>query len=319
MLISPKIISMKRHLLLVFLFAFACQLPAIAQKKVLDPQQLLRDIEVLSADSMAGRLSGTEGSKMAQDYIISRFEQIGLEVYNNSYRHTFRLESKRLVVEEAVNLIGYIPGKTDKAIVITAHYDHVGVRDGEIYNGADDNASGVGALLAAAAYFKKNKPYYTLIFAALDGEELGLQGANAFLENPPLALDLIQLNVNMDMLSINQQGELYASGTYHYPALTPYLQQVAARPQARLLLGHDRPEQGQNDWTKQSDHFQFHKRRIPFVYFGVEDHPHYHKPSDVYENINPVFYPDAAALVIDFIQILNKKRPDLRSDSLQIK
>jgi Zn-dependent M28 family amino/carboxypeptidase len=266
---------------------------------------------------MAGRLSGTAGNRMAQDYIISRFEQIGLQTYNNSYRHTFRLESRKLVVEEAVNLIGYIPGKTDKAIVVSAHYDHVGVRDGEIYNGADDNASGVGALLAAATYFKKNKPYYTLIFAALDGEELGLQGADAFLENPPLALDLIQLNVNMDMLSMNQRGELYASGTYHYPALTPYLQQVTARPQARLLLGHDRPEQGQNDWTKQSDHFQFHKRQIPFVYFGVEDHPHYHKPSDVYANINPVFYPDAAALVIDFIQILNKNRPDLRSASLK--
>lgn len=310
---------MKRHLFLVILVAFACQLSAVAQKKVLDPQQLLKDIQVLSADSMAGRLSGTEGNRMAQDYITNRFRQIGLQAYNNSYRHTFRLESKKVVVEEAVNLIGYIPGKTDKAIVITAHYDHVGTHDGEIYNGADDNASGVGALLAAAAYFKKHKPYYTLIFAALDGEELGLQGANAFLENPPVPLNLIQLNVNMDMLSLNQQGELYASGTYHYPSLVPYLQKVTARPQARLLLGHDRPEQGQNDWTKQSDHFQFHKRRIPFVYFGVEDHPHYHKPSDDYGNINPVFYPDAAALVIDFIQILNKERPDFKSASTKTK
>ncbi|EJF09015.1 M28 family peptidase [Pontibacter sp. BAB1700] len=304
---------MKRRLTLAFVLMCALQLTAVAQKQVLDPQLLLRDVQILSADSMAGRLSGTEGNRMAQDYIEKRFNEIGLQPYNNSYRHTFRLEGRGIVVEEAVNLIGFIPGKTDKAIVLTAHYDHVGERKGEIYNGADDNASGVGALLAAAAYFKTNKPYYTLIFAALDGEELGLQGANAFLENPPLALDLIQLNVNMDMLSLNQQGELYASGAYHYPVLLPLLQQVKARPQARLLTGHDRPEQGQNDWTRQSDHYQFHKRQIPFIYFGVEDHPHYHKPTDDFENINSTFYPDAAALVIDFVQLLNKKRPALRT------
>lgn len=304
---------MKRCLSFVFLLICTLQLSALAQKAVLDPEVLLRDVKVLSADSMAGRLSGTEGNRMAQEYIEKRFSEIGLQAYNNSYRHTFRLEGRGIVVEEAVNLIGFIPGKTDKTIVLTAHYDHVGVRKDEIYNGADDNASGVGALLAAATYFKKNKPYYTLVFAALDGEELGLQGANAFLENPPLALDLIQLNVNMDMLSLNDKGELYASGAYHYPVLLTLLQQIKPRPQARLLTGHDRPKQGKDDWTRQSDHYQFHKRQIPFIYFGVEDHLHYHKPTDVYENINPTFYPDAAALVIDFVQLLNKKRPALRA------
>ncbi|MHC2992893.1 peptidase M20 [Pontibacter sp. HJ8] len=301
---------MERKLALALVFSLLLVLPGLAQRRVLDARQLLRDVEVLSADSMEGRLSGSKGNKMAQQYITSRFQEIGLQPYHNSYRHTFRLESKQVTVEEAVNLIGYIPGKSAKAIVLTAHYDHVGVRKGETYNGADDNASGVAALFAAAAYFKKNKPYHTLIFAALDGEELGLRGAEAFLENPPLPLEQILLNVNMDMLSINQKGELYASGTYHYPALAPYLEQVAPRPQAKLLLGHDRPEQGENDWTRQSDHYQFYKRQIPFVYFGVEDHPYYHKPSDDFSNINSTFYPDAAALVIDFVLNLDKKHPD---------
>ncbi|WP_018478570.1 M20/M25/M40 family metallo-hydrolase [Pontibacter roseus] len=300
---------MNRTLALVIAFSSTCLFTGYAQRRVLDAQQLLRDVKVLSADSLEGRLSGSQGNRMAQDYITSRFQEIGLKPYQNNLRHTFRLEGRGITVEEAVNLIGYIPGKSDKAIVITAHYDHVGVRKGEIYNGADDNASGVAALLAAAAHFKKHKPYHTLVFVALDGEELGLQGANAFLENPPVPLPNILLNLNMDMLSINQKGELYASGSYHYPALIPYLEQVAARPQAKLLLGHDRPEQGENDWTRQSDHYQFHKRNIPFIYFGVEDHPHYHKPSDDYVNIHTTFYPDAAALVIDFLSILDKKRP----------
>ncbi|WP_439883396.1 M28 family peptidase [Pontibacter sp. MBLB2868] len=274
-----------------------------AQGQSVGNAQLLTDIKVLSADSLEGRLSGTKGNEMAQEYIIQRFKTIGLQPYNANYKQHFRLQNKGVVVEQATNLIGYIPGKSGKAIVITAHYDHVGRRNGEIYNGADDNASGVGALLAAASYFKENPPVHTLIFVALDGEELGLQGADAFLKQPPVPLEQIALNVNMDMLSINDKGELFASGTYHYPQLKAYLLTVKARPNARLILGHDKPEQGHDDWTNQSDHYQFHKRKIPFVYFGVEDHPHYHKPSDDFENINQAFYPDAAALVLDFVKI----------------
>ncbi|WP_276497303.1 M28 family peptidase [Pontibacter litorisediminis] len=294
---------MKKSLALALVLA--TPFVTLAQQSKPDAALLLRDVKVLSADSMQGRLSGTDGSHMAQEYILKRFEQLGLKPFNGSYKQHFSINSKRAQVEKATNLVGYIPGKSDKTIVVTAHYDHVGQRDGDIYNGADDNASGVGALLAAAAHFTKHPPKHTLVFAALDGEELGLQGAKAFLDNPPLPLQHILLNVNMDMLSINQRGELYASGTYHYPQLKPYLQKVKPRKNARLLLGHDRPEEGQNDWTRQSDHYRFHERGIPYVYFGVEDHPHYHKPTDDYKNINHTFYPDAAALVIDFLELMD--------------
>lgn len=294
---------MKKTLVLAFILA--APVLGLAQKSKPNAALLLRDVKVLSADSMQGRLSGTEGNLMAQEYILKRFEEVGLQPFNGSYKQHFQINTKRAQVEQATNLIGYIPGKSDKVIVVTAHYDHVGQRDGEIYNGADDNASGVGALLAAAAHFSKHPPKHTIIFAALDGEELGLSGAKAFLEQPPVPLQHILLNVNMDMLGINQKGELYASGTYHYPQLMPYLQRVKPRSKARIMLGHDRPEQGKDDWTGQSDHFRFHERGIPYVYFGVEDHPHYHKPSDDYENINHTFYPDAAALVLDFLELID--------------
>lgn len=300
--------------ILVFSLLVVMPLLGMAQRPKLNKVQLLKDVEVLSADSLEGRQSGSKGNKMAQEYILKRFRDIGLKPFGQDYRQHFRIGTKRLVVEQATNLIGYIPGKSDKAIVITAHYDHVGQRDGQIYNGADDNASGVGVLLAAAEYFKQNKPKHTLIFAALDGEELGLQGANAFLENPPVPLQNILLNVNMDMLSINDKGELYASGAYHNPQLKTYLEQVKPLPHAKLVLGHDLPDQGHNDWTSQSDHYQFYKRGIPFVYFGVEDHPHYHRPTDDYVQVNKAFYPDAAALVLDFIQ-----RIDARADKLEVK
>lgn len=291
--------------ILAFSLLLAMPFLGVSQRLMLNKEQLLRDVEVLSADSLEGRQSGSAGNKMAQAYILHRFHGIGLQPFGEDFRQHFRINSKKLAVEQATNLVGYIPGSSDKAIVITAHYDHVGQRDGHIYNGADDNASGVGALLAAAAYFAKHKPKHTLIFAALDGEELGLQGASAFLENPPVPLQHILLNVNMDMLSINDKGELYASGAYHNPQIKPYLEQVKPLPKARLVLGHDRPEQGHDDWTAQSDHYPFYKRGIPFVYFGVEDHPHYHQPTDDYVQVNKDFYPDAAALVLDFIQLMD--------------
>ncbi|WP_161890798.1 M28 family peptidase [Pontibacter russatus] len=291
---------MKKILTLCLLLALP--LLGMAQRPTLDREQLLKDVEVLSADAMQGRQSGSEGSKKAQAYLLKRFRQVGLKPFGESYKQHFRIESKRLTVEQATNLVGYIPGSSEKAIVVTAHYDHVGQRDGQIYNGADDNASGVSALLAAAAYFAQHKPTHTLIFAALDGEELGLQGAKAFLENPPVPLQHILLNVNMDMLSINDKGELYASGAHHNPQLKPYLGQVKPLPHAKLVLGHDLPEQGHDDWTAQSDHYPFHRRGIPYIYFGVEDHPHYHQPTDDYAQVNKTFYPDAAALVLDFIQ-----------------
>ncbi len=292
---------------LAVLLLAALPFTAMAQQSTLQPTQLLEDVRVLSGDAMQGRLSGSKGNKLAQDYIRKRFQQIGLKPYKKGYRHHFNIRQKEHAVEQATNLVGYIPGKSSKTIVLTAHYDHVGQKDGQTYNGADDNASGVGALLALAEYFKKHKPTHTLVFAALDGEEMGLQGANAFLEHPPVPLQDILLNVNMDMLSINDKGELYASGGHHYPQFLPYLRQVRPLPHARLLFGHDQPEQGHDDWTSQSDHYQFHKRGIPYVYFGVEDHPHYHKPTDTFAQVNKDFYPEAAALVLDFVRLIDKK------------
>lgn len=285
----------------------ALPLAGHAQQPLLQSGQLLKDIRILAADSMQGRLTGSKGSQLAQTYILTRFREIGLQAYNKSYKQYFQVTTKNNKTLQGTNLIGYLPGKSKKVIVITAHYDHVGVKNGEIYNGADDNASGVAALLAAATYFKAHPPKHTLVFVTPDAEEMGLQGANAFLENPPVPLQDILLNVNMDMLSINEKGELYASGIFHYPALKSFAEQVKPLQHAKLLLGHDDPTLGPNDWTNQSDHYQFHKRRIPYVYFGVEDHVHYHKPTDDYSKVNASFYADAVSMIVNFISIIDKQ------------
>lgn len=101
----------------LFAILLAAPLLGMAQRTPLDAASLLQDVQVLSADSMQGRLSGSEGSAMAQAYLLQRFQQVGLLPFNGDYKQLFEIDTQRAQVPQAVNLIGYIPGKLDKAIV----------------------------------------------------------------------------------------------------------------------------------------------------------------------------------------------------------
>jgi Zn-dependent M28 family amino/carboxypeptidase len=306
-------------LLLIFAFTpVAMQKTAVAPKSgVLNAERLLRDLRILSADDMQGRGVGTPGGEKARAYVAGRFAESGVKPFGNSYLQPFKFSeggksnqiSRRAgTVFNGANVIGVTEGKKlkDKYIVVSAHYDHEGVRGGEIYNGADDNASGTAALFALAEYFRKNRPAHSIIFAAFDAEESGLRGARAFVDSPPVAKEKIALNVNLDMVSRSTKNELYAVGTRHYPHLKPALERVALKSKIKLLFGHDRPEQGRGDWTNQSDHAAFHAIKIPFVYFGVEDHADYHRPTDDYENIDQEFYVRAVETILEALKALDK-------------
>jgi len=236
---------------------------------------------------------------------MRRFGDAGLSPLGSSYERSFQLSAGKAEKEPAgVNVVGYVPGKKQpgRFIVVTAHYDHVGIKNNQIYNGADDNASGVAALLQLAAHFSRERPDNSIIFAALDAEEINLVGAHALVAQLKAEKRDVTLNVNLDMVGHSDRGELYASGSYHTPALRPLLERVAARARVKLLIGHDRPEQGHDDWTKQSDQYAFHLAGIPFVYFGVEDHKDYHKPSDDSETITRNFFVHAAETILDALK-----------------
>lgn len=291
---------------------------AVSEAPVVDAERLMADLRYLASDELAGRGVGTPGNVAAREYIVSAFERIGLAPVAGSYTHAFRFTGRRDGVErEGVNVLGVVEGTThpDRWIVVTAHYDHVGIgrpdESGDsIYNGADDNASGTAALLALAAYFKEHRPAHTILFAALDAEEMGLQGARALVAQPPVPLEQIVANVNMDMVSRGDKGELYAVGTYHYPQLLPLVERIAARSKITLLTGHDRPDLPPgDDWTMASDHGPFHRAGIPFLYFGVEDHPDYHRPSDEADKVDPAFYAAAVETVIDAVREIDREPP----------
>ncbi|MEJ7862804.1 MAG: M28 family peptidase, partial [Pyrinomonadaceae bacterium] len=122
---------------------------------VINAEKLLRDVEVLAADDMQGRGIGTVGGAKAREYVVKRFKEVGLESFAGSYLQPFEFTFRNNEKANGVNVIGYIKGKKnkDQYIVVTAHYDHVGIQKNEIYNGADDDASGTSALFALAEYF----------------------------------------------------------------------------------------------------------------------------------------------------------------------
>lgn len=285
---------------LVFLVIFQANAQSIVSKS------LLENTKFLSTDELKGRKTGSEENAKARAYILDQFKSIGLETQYPDFQQKFQFKNRRenRTYEDAVNVVGFIAGNSSKKlIVITAHYDHVGVgkpntTGDSIYNGADDNASGTAALIELARYFKANRPEHSMIFAALDGEEMGLQGAKALVKDFPFPLEQIVLNINMDMISRNEKGELYASGTYYNPILKTILEKAAEGSTPKLLFGHDEPNTGSDNWTQSSDHGPFFSANVPHIYFGVEDHPDYHQPSDSFENIDPVFYVNAVNLIL---------------------
>ncbi len=291
--------------------ALLCLLaPSLAAQERVDAERLLTHVEMLAHDSLQGRDAGTKGAAMARDYLLSQLSELNLQTFDGGMEQRFTFPHRRAEEQrEGVNLLAYIEGRVvpDTFIVVTAHYDHLGVQDGEIYNGADDNASGTSALLEVARHFSDHPTDYSLLLLFLDAEEQGLRGARAFVADPPVAQDQLRLNVNMDMISRNTENELYAVGTHHYPKLKPVLQEVGERHDIDLLFGYDQPDHPeQDDWTMASDHGAFHEQGIPFVYFGVEDHPGYHDPTDTFENITPEFFVQAADLALDAIYSLDK-------------
>ena len=321
-------------LILVILFNIGCVSTSVNNSIEINEKMLIDNVKIISHDSMAGRGFGGIGNRKAQKFIASQFDSLGLQpAFTNGsiqqFDYVFKDKNELKNIDPIVikniglaniqdtiinggNVVVKIKGKLKETIVITAHLDHLGTNQNLVFNGADDNASGAAALITIANYFQHKSPDHTLVFAAVDAEEVGSLGANYLIENFPEELGKIVLNINMDMIANDKASGLYASGIYHYPYLKKPLEKINSR--LELKFGHDDPNQENvEDWTYMSDHSEFHRRKIPFIYFGVESHEDYHQPSDKFQNINGEFYTEAVKLIIQAIEnvdsfLANKNR-----------
>ncbi|WP_372706595.1 M28 family peptidase [Brevundimonas sp.] len=288
--------------------------PASAPATSIMHAQLLDDVRILSADDMQGRDTGAPGGEMARNYIVARLESLGVAAPPMGRLQPWEMQGRTRAGPKSyngVNVIGLIPGTrvTDRYIVVTAHYDHVGVNaEGQVFNGADDNASGVATMLALAADLKRQAPEHSVLIVALDGEEHGLLGARHFVEAPPVPLTSIALNLNFDMTArAETDGKLWVTGTYQNPTLRPVLEGLAANGAVSLAFGKDTPQDtGQDNWVEASDHAAFHRAQIPFLYLGVNYHPDYHRPSDDFERITPSVFISATELSMASFRALDQ-------------
>ncbi len=303
----------KFYLLLFYVLLLNCNV----QKKQLTKDQfklipqnwfngktLLDRVKILSSDEYEGRETGSNGAKKAKDFIVSELRNLAVLPLAPNYIQPFSFK-KSNTSYRGENILSIIKGSIypEKYIVLSAHYDHEGIKNGEIYNGADDNASGISALITFANFLKKNPPKHSVIFAAFDAEELGLIGSKYFVDNTIIPLNSIKLNLNMDMIGRSDTSELYIIGTNHYKQLQSVIPEKSLGLQI-ISDEHDGIGKGIN-WTNSSDHASFHSKGIPFLYFGVEDHKDYHQPTDDYEGIQPIFYQNSVYTAISIFKKLD--------------
>ena len=188
LLVSVFIISCKSNKETAVIVTKSVKTKKVMPAFFIDSATVKKHLYTLASDEMEGRKSGTPGIEKAAKYIENEFKRIGLTTFNglDSYRQTFNFTPRRSKEEiTSANIIGVLEGKSkkDEYVIISAHYDHLGnggKGEDKIYNGANDDASGVTGVLALAEYFKKFGNERTIVFAAFTAEEMGLIGSTHF-------------------------------------------------------------------------------------------------------------------------------------------
>jgi hypothetical protein len=268
-----------------------------------DAAGLRERVAHLASVELDGRASGSAGDAAARAYIAARFRCLGLLPggAGEAYEQPFTADGRA-----TANVIGYLRGGDPAVgrdiIVVGAHHDHVG----RGHLGANDNASGVAALLAIAqAIRQRGAPDRTIAFVAFGGEELGLIGSKHFAAHPPAALplDRVVYDINLDMVgSYAQAGAVQAMGTFPGLAATPIVKALAAG--RRLRVGTGGRGAG-------SDHEPFCRAGIPYVFFWTPDRRCYHKRCDTADRLDAEHLAAIAALAGDLVDQLSSTTADL--------
>jgi hypothetical protein len=213
-------------------------------------------------------------------------------------------------VIETENVVGFIKGKTNKSIVLSAHYDHLGARDNYYYPGADDNASGVAALFELAEVFSKiDNLNYNIIFLATTGEENGFFGSKYYLNKSDFDPNDILINLNIDMISrFDKHHEMNDSYLYITGVLGENMNRYLFDKADHLYTESSFDYSLESAYQNSSDHYSFNKKKIPSYTFFTGLHEDYHRPSDTVEKINFNILCRRITLISHVINLLQQEK-----------
>lgn len=280
-------------------------------------QQVKIDVVYLASDYLEGRETGTRGEAMAADYIAYRYAQLGMIGINDEVGYFQSFPFKELVNPHGnhegdpkqgngKNVVGYFDNQAEKTIVIGAHYDHLGMgmagslHAGEpaIHNGADDNASGIAAMLLMADWIKEQQlKESNFLFIAFSGEEMGLFGSKYFADHPTIDLTEVSVMINMDMVGrLNAEKVLAVNGIGTSPNLKKMIENNSVKGIEAVTS---------DSGVGPSDHTSFYLKDVPVLHFFTGQHMDYHKPGDDSHLVNFEGILMVSEYIFDLIKQIN--------------
>lgn len=270
--------------------------------KLIKSQSMKNKLYTFASDEFEGRDTGKPGQKMAAEYLKNFYQSLGVKspLGNDDYYQDIPSSFFNERLPDTENVIAYIEGdgSTNEVLVLTAHYDHIGMQGEEIYNGADDDGSGTIALLEIAKAFKEAindgyRPRRSVVFLHVTAEEKGLLGSNYYSMHPIFPLDQTVANLNIDMIGRiddahkDNPNYVYLIGSDRLSTELHEISETANDKYVQLELDYkynaiDDP----NRFYYRSDHFHFAKYDIPIIFYFNGTHEDYHQPTDTPEKIN---------------------------------
>lgn len=273
--------------------------------ETISADELKTHLYIVAGDEMEGRNTGEPGQKKAGKYLISQYEKMGISYpkegkgWYQKVPSEFMARSFSPKLNDSENIWAFIEGseKPQEVIVISAHYDHVGMKNGEVYNGADDDGSGTVALLEIAKAFQQakkdgNGPKRSILFLHVTGEEHGLHGSRYYSENPLFPIKNTVADLNIDMIGRRDDKHkdngnyIYLIGSDRLSTDLHNISEKANKDYTKLTL--DYKYNDRNDPERiyyRSDHYNFAKKGIPALFYFNGVHADYHKATDTPDKI----------------------------------
>ncbi|WP_367768835.1 M28 family peptidase [Flavobacterium sp. WC2421] len=267
--------------------------------------ELKTHLYIVAADSMEGRETGSTGQKKAGQYLISQYKKNNISFPKGATSFFQNVPAEALnkrygdKLNSSENIWAFIEGseKPDEVIVVSAHYDHVGVKNGDVYNGADDDGSGTVALLEIAQAFEIAKkeghgPKRSILFFHATGEEHGLLGSSYYSEHPLFPFENTITDINIDMIGrrdvehANTNNYVYLIGADRLSSDLDAICTLANAKYTKMDIDYKYNDLADpNHFYERSDHYNFAKHGIPSVFIFNGVHADYHKKTDTPDKI----------------------------------